>query len=194
MATKSLNIVGGPSKWDLMLAVFDRDHEPGREVMLLIEDWTGENRTVNVHVIIPSIKQEQGSCEAWKFEGTVVDGPDEVLKHRVKGCYDTKARKGKLELLGDGNPPEKELIDCHGIIIHKEWGSIVAAENNSGVGDKVRVGDMVASNGRFSIPEGTRGLVVDIYEPFTRGSTDIIQVWFEGRRGATSMKFKDLKF
>ena len=74
MTTKSLNIVGGPSKWDLMLAVFDRDEEPGREVIFLVEDWTGENRTVKVHVIIPAIRQEDGSCEAWKFEGMVCDG------------------------------------------------------------------------------------------------------------------------
>ena len=78
------------------------------------------------------------------------------------------------------------------MIIYKQWGLIVAVENNSG-GDKIKVGDMVTANGRFGPHEGVKGIVVEIYEPFTRGTNDVIQVWFEGHYSTISMKFKDLK-
>ena len=198
MTTKSLNIVGGPSKWDLMLAIFDRyEDEDPREVMFLVEDWEADDpkkRTVNVHVTIPSIRQEHGSCEAWNLDGRIVDGPKSVFTWVVRIAYDTKARKGKLELLGDGNPPEHETIDSHGFTIYKKAGRIVAVEEGSNIGGrKVKLGDMVVSNGRYAVDAGTKGIITEIYEPFTRGSTDILMVWFEGHTCETQMKFKDLQ-
>lgn len=57
---------------------------------------------------------------------------------------------------------------------------------------KIKLGDTVISNGRIFVPKGIKGVVVRIFEPFTRElSTDVIAVQWEGREDENFMKFKD---
>ena len=59
-------------------------------------------------------------------------------------------------------------------------------------GRTVRLEDIVIANGSFGASAGTRGKVVRILEPFTRRTTDCIDVKFQEDRAPVAMKFKDL--
>lgn len=82
----SFNVVGGPSKFDLMLSLFDGNKEPRRTVEFKLE---GVMDTITVAITM--VQQEDGSGESWNFDGwqtNVKRGFD------VKGYYCSKSRTG----------------------------------------------------------------------------------------------------
>jgi hypothetical protein len=104
MATR-FEIVDGPSKFDLMLALFDvgfKGKYP-RGVIFTIDDkqrkvgWSGGQFPPLVF-LIDSLSREDGSCENWNWEGVCVELDIEHL--RTKGFFSTKTRKGWVEIEG----------------------------------------------------------------------------------------------
>jgi len=90
-------IVDGPSKWDLMLALFD-----SRGGSRFVEMRTTRGSSKNVtrrHLVIHTLQQEDGSGNNWNFEGYLVD--EEPLNRyaaQISGFYSIHKRKGSLKI------------------------------------------------------------------------------------------------
>lgn len=73
---------------------------------------------------------------------------------------------------------------------------IVAIEETTICGRRVELGQRVKSNGRFWVPSGCDGTVVELRKPYCGGLTsDCIVVSWGGTRSTrqSMMKFKDLE-
>ena len=103
-------IVDGPSKYELMLALFDRTFEKPRPVRFKIQRRVGYE-AVEVWAHILSVGIEDGSGENWNIE---VQNIDFSVHHH--GYYSTKTRTGLLKpgLRNDSKPDRlgtQRLID-----------------------------------------------------------------------------------
>jgi hypothetical protein len=97
---KQYSITAGPSKWDLMLCLFDYIHHNAEFTIHAPENGKGLQE-VRVVVFITSLEREDGSGESWNYEGYLVkmDGSPVNLQDRnVKGCYSTQRRSGHIFL------------------------------------------------------------------------------------------------
>jgi hypothetical protein len=110
-------IVAGPSKFDLMLALFDNSNASKRHVQFTLQveggsnevktqSFTGPNAVSNmlaamdklptvVETDITSVEREDGSGESWNIEG-YINTPKGY--RRFKAYFDTRSRKGTLTL------------------------------------------------------------------------------------------------
>ena len=82
------NIVNGPSKWDIILSLFDGDstHRKSIEFGLAL---TKER----ISLIINGLERESGNGESWNFTGHWLD-----CKEKVYGYYSTRTRNGWLSV------------------------------------------------------------------------------------------------
>jgi hypothetical protein len=85
------NIVNGPSKFDLMLSLFDGNKTPRRTV-----DFHLEGVKTRIQVAITEIQQEDGSGESWNFEGHT---QNPFMHFQVCGYFSTSGRTGTLNFL-----------------------------------------------------------------------------------------------
>ena len=83
-------IIGGPSKFDLMVSLFEGNPENRTVVAFKLG---GLRQDINV--AITGIRQEDGSGESWIFEGWVVGEPSA----QVKGHYGSRLRGGIFNFL-----------------------------------------------------------------------------------------------
>lgn len=83
----NLIITHGPSKWDLMLGLFDGDSQHRRTIEFSIND-TGPS----VKMKLMSLMREDGSGELWIFTGYAFGETSPV-----KGFYSTRDRTGFIE-------------------------------------------------------------------------------------------------
>ena len=81
----------GPPKFDLMLALFDRNPNT-RNVDFRI----GGDRNVTTLVIITGVELEDGSGESWIFKGYV---QNTSMSKQCRGWYRTDSRRGWIEFL-----------------------------------------------------------------------------------------------
>lgn len=88
------NIVNGPSKFDLMLTLFDGDSSHRRTVAFLLENPETEPWCGSLNFVINKVEREDGSGENWLFRGYSSD-TDKNLP--VKGLFSTRTRKGWIE-------------------------------------------------------------------------------------------------
>jgi hypothetical protein len=88
------NIIGGPSKFDLMIAFFDKNGKHRRPVRFKIKgpDFPGE---IEVPVVINALTWEDGSGNNWLFEGYSSDGPFQGLN--VVGFFNLNRREGWIK-------------------------------------------------------------------------------------------------
>ena len=99
-------IVSAPSKFDLLVAFFDRPNPEKlgdrRSVNFTIEGRSCPNsqRQIKIEVVINSLSWEEGSGESWVFEGycrTNIGQPQNwTLK--VKGWFRTTDRRGWIDI------------------------------------------------------------------------------------------------
>ena len=82
----SFNVVGGPSKFDLMLSLFDGNKQPRRTVEFQLE---GVRDTITAGITM--VQQEDGSGESWNVEGWTT--------FNIKAYYCTRDRKGYLTFI-----------------------------------------------------------------------------------------------
>lgn len=92
------DITNGPSKWDLILALFDGDYHHRREISFSFQGIS--ERVVaefTLQFLINELQREDGSGENWNFRGygaTVPAFPDDPCY----GFFSTKTRKGWIEM------------------------------------------------------------------------------------------------
>lgn len=91
------SLVDGPSKFDLMLALFDKDK--GRKV-----SFTDEHG-MKYEASISMVESEDGSGESWNLKGSTTiwgaggkegDGKVHLLRYHFIGYFRTDRRKGHL--------------------------------------------------------------------------------------------------
>lgn len=87
--TTNVCIINGPSKWDLMLAIFDSTSSNPRVLTFEITDDSIDE----VEVRINGVRREDSSGESWSMSGRL--GP---VSDTVKIYFNTQTRKGRMEL------------------------------------------------------------------------------------------------
>jgi len=94
---ESVTITAGPSKFDLMLSLFDGNKEPRRTVGFMIQSGKSDfhNRTA-LEVAITKVSQEDGSGESWCFDGCVVNTRPQF---HVTGWFRTSSRGGWVKVV-----------------------------------------------------------------------------------------------
>lgn len=83
--SEKLEIVNGPSKFDLMLALFDR--EGGSKIKLSIQEGEGSN---SLEFELHAVGRHGFSKEDWHIKVT-------NERHIYEGRYSTQTRKGHIE-------------------------------------------------------------------------------------------------
>lgn len=81
-------IVTGPSKWDLMQALFEGNSDSQKPVIFTVEGIG------NIEVQINDVGREDGSGESW-----LIKGYERLLGSTlrpVKGYFNTRSRKGHI--------------------------------------------------------------------------------------------------
>ena len=91
--TRDFTIIGGPSKFDLMVSLFDGNNHHRRTVRFVLKGIAP-----GMDVSIGGVQQEDGSGESWNFEGNV------RLKNasrnwNVRGHYSTNDRHGHFKFI-----------------------------------------------------------------------------------------------
>ena len=102
----NVGIKNGPSKYDLMLALFDRSMSNPRLVTFILKstdksNWWAENMKLSLHITDVGI--EDGSGESWCFRGQSEDG------RRHMGWFRTDSREGTVDV----EPPPQSELDAH---------------------------------------------------------------------------------
>lgn len=103
MATVQSDITSGPSKFTLMLALFDRKPANARDVEFTLSGEGGP--AVTACVVVTRIEVQDGSGESWIFKGYVRRMLPELKKavspapRHVEGQYRTDTRKGWIKLV-----------------------------------------------------------------------------------------------
>jgi hypothetical protein len=82
------NIKNGPSKFDLMLALFDHKNRTVHFVLSSPGGLWPDGHTLEIH--ITEVGLEDGSGESWCFKGQAANGT------RYKGWFRTDSRKGTV--------------------------------------------------------------------------------------------------
>ncbi len=100
------DILDGPSKFDLMLALFDGDAHHRRRVAFVFSndklDWL-KQWFRELEVVISEIARKDDSDELWLFKGYVPWSPEPLT---VEGFFSTQTRKGCIKLTNfTGSPP-----------------------------------------------------------------------------------------
>ena len=91
------NIVGGPSRWDLMLAIFDGDFHHRRIVTFSLDPQ--ENLPIRSLICtINEVGREDGSGENWLFEGETYYPAEIVSNYHIHGFFSTRTRTGWVEM------------------------------------------------------------------------------------------------
>lgn len=120
MATRQ-NIVNGPSKFDLMTALFKGDFQNRENVVFILKqevpvpapttpDTTGGRKVIDqivavrarktgengdaITILINSVEREDGSGEEWSFKGYQRMSSGDSRSGEVRGHYSTKSRSG----------------------------------------------------------------------------------------------------
>ncbi len=98
MAQFKLKIENGPSKFDLMLALFDNTTQEPRPVIFKLE---GGDNLSNQSFIINGLERESGSGEDWNFSGFVWLDRIRRISEKTKGVhgyFSTQTRQGWVEM------------------------------------------------------------------------------------------------
>ncbi|TAK03909.1 hypothetical protein EPO34_01995 [Patescibacteria group bacterium] len=106
MASVTVGIKSGPSKYDLMLALFERSMNNLRPVTFILKstdksNWWVENKKLTLHITEVGIKD--GSGQSWCFRGQSEDG----TYH--KGWFRTDTREGTIGV----EPPPPHVLDAY---------------------------------------------------------------------------------
>ncbi len=99
------NIVRGPSKFDLMLALFDSKFPDFRTVVFQLEDGT------HFEANITGVQAEDGSANSWNFTATGrLNTKSNEFAH-VHGYYSTAKRTGTVTFPEGRVPKELARLD-----------------------------------------------------------------------------------
>lgn len=86
-------IIDGPSKFDLMVSLFDGTTESQKVLVFRLDN----QRILNIR--ITSLQREDGSGENWIFQGFTNHYPRPYAEEQhVNGFFSTQNRKGRLTI------------------------------------------------------------------------------------------------
>lgn len=103
MTSTQLMVVEGPSKFDLMLSLFNK----GQQVVFSILPSMHED-TKKIDCIISAIEKEDGSCDCWLIKGIYVGVENIAIRKsnieitrwkKFTGFYNSRKRGGQIEIL-----------------------------------------------------------------------------------------------
>jgi hypothetical protein len=102
MAHGQGSITSGPSKFDLMVSLFDANYTNRRTVTFMVVTPHGQSELLKtnqeIEVQIDGIEREDGSGENWNFHGYHLTKADEkVTFNKVKGYFSTRTLTGWVE-------------------------------------------------------------------------------------------------
>ncbi len=89
-----LDILEGPSKFDLMLAIFDGGSDRRREVTFTVAQRGHHAYREQIVTLIDGADREDGSSENWLIKGWHLVTPSQWKS--IGGYYNTKTRRGWL--------------------------------------------------------------------------------------------------
>ena len=91
----SAKIVNGPSKFDLMLALFNRKVVNQEGVIFTVADVS-----LKLSAVITGVAAEDGSGESWNLTGYVRPAHDPMVPpNNVKMWFRTDTRKGHMDFI-----------------------------------------------------------------------------------------------
>ncbi|MEK7520155.1 MAG: hypothetical protein AAB581_02875 [Patescibacteria group bacterium] len=92
---RKVDIINGPSKWDLILALFEGDSLSRRQVKFTIRRHIPflEFLGTEPYVVINEIGRESGCKETWLFKGYMGENIT------VEGYFHTDNRKGWIKVV-----------------------------------------------------------------------------------------------
>ncbi|MDB5236989.1 MAG: hypothetical protein JWL88_91 [Parcubacteria group bacterium] len=96
------DITGGPSKFELMLSLFDR--KPNVRTVEFRLGFDNQENAISAIVVINGVSLEDGSGESFCFEGYVQSMKPSLQRdtrsqfRKMKGWYSTASRKGWIML------------------------------------------------------------------------------------------------
>lgn len=117
----SFSVTGGPSKFDLMLSLFDGNKDSRRTV-----EFKLEGVRLPIVVAITMVEREDGPGESWNFQGHLTN------YHRgfdVRGHYFSNSRKGYItfvipfyyEMKGNKRIKVEQPEDQRDLAYYIEW-------------------------------------------------------------------------
>lgn len=98
MPPKLCEIINGPSKFDLMVSLFDGENICPHKVTFEFKDFWAVKHIRKVR--INSVERDKG-FENWKIKGTLVGTLVEEPEREVHGEYSTRLRTGHFTHDGD---------------------------------------------------------------------------------------------
>lgn len=105
---KTYKLVAGPSKWDLMIALFQGNTDTQERVEFTVDGThEGDDIRGKLYLRINVLGREDGSGDCWLFEGFAAFTPDgnrvKILDNfKVHGYFGLRSRQGWIQL---GKPP-----------------------------------------------------------------------------------------
>ena len=90
MATQRLEIVGGPSKFDLMLGLFSGTSTSPHYISFVIKD--GHDNRIVIKFLLNGVSKEDGSGGSWLFTAYTAE---EIFS--ANGYFSTKTRRGWIK-------------------------------------------------------------------------------------------------
>jgi hypothetical protein len=100
--TNRFVITDGPSKWDLMVSLFEGNKTPRTRVRFTVENYPSPGGlliTAEIDVGIVAIQQEDGSGESWNFQGCTNHTYTNKQVGVIRGYYSTRCRRGSYEFM-----------------------------------------------------------------------------------------------
>lgn len=106
----AFSITGGPSKFDLMVSLFEGNPKVRKTVSFKLEGLRRE-----IQVAITGVQQEDGSGESWNIEGWVMG----EFRANVKAYYSSRSRSGHFRFVVPihsriENGEQVDIIDVDG--------------------------------------------------------------------------------
>ncbi|MEK7641045.1 MAG: hypothetical protein AAB389_03555 [Patescibacteria group bacterium] len=99
MASSRLKIVNGPSKFDVMMALFAKNSDSAT-VDFEVQEFVAGAIEIGTFrkVIISALERESGNGESWMFQGwDCNEGPHKATK--VEGFFCTRTRTGWMKIV-----------------------------------------------------------------------------------------------
>jgi hypothetical protein len=151
MARKRYDVLDGPSKLDLMLALFDGEFGERRLVELIFRDPQNapEGLDPGIFIVINGVAREGSGTDTWLFNGF-------LESHPVRGFFSSQIRKGWIEMPeGARNLDYEQAIrrytrwDYRFMTTSTHWGTA------QGIQEAEKRGWIIIEKRRFEVCGGT---------------------------------------
>jgi hypothetical protein len=108
MATEKRQVIDGPSKYDLMVALFNEVNDVKRRHKVVFTTTAAEGSpvTFKLTAVIEGVMREDGTGESWCINGYTVPSHPSVRVQTFTGHFSTQSRQGHLHFTDDSETAE----------------------------------------------------------------------------------------